>query len=72
MGPANYEFLLFDDLKFSSMAKSMLFNRGDFDMGCELWNGNMNQREIRQVLLQDEIQNLEKVEENFNERDSRI
>lgn len=39
MGPTNYEFLLFDDLKFHSVAKNMLFSDGDFQKGQEIWNG---------------------------------
>lgn len=32
----------------------------------------MSPREVRQIVVRDDISDLEKVEENFNERDPRI
>ena len=71
LGP-NYEFLLFEDLQFQSMAKSKMFEKNQFDKGVDVWNNKLKSRELRQIVLEDDVKDLKQVEENFNERDDRI
>ena len=71
MGP-NYEFLLFDDLKFQTVANHLLFKDGDYNKGSEAFHQNLTSRELRKVVLRDDVSDLSKLEENFNERDDRI
>jgi hypothetical protein len=59
-----------EDLKFGPIAQSKLLQN---KMLKEFQNINrMDDVEVRQIAMQDYIQNLESIENNFDERDARI
>jgi len=54
----HYGLLLFDDLKFSSVARYKLYKRTDFDKGDLIKEFMARKRSVRRVVLEDDISDL--------------
>ena len=59
-----------DDLQFDAIAKNKLLQQKQVETSENI--DQMEDLEIRQIVVKDYIRNLEKIENNFDERDARI
>ena len=68
----HYGMLLLDDLKFNAVARYKLYKYGDWEKGDLIKDALCRKRSVRKAVLDEDISDLSKIEENFNERDVRI
>ena len=72
MGGDAYGPLIYDDLKFQAMAQHKLVQDGQVELYDQIDENKVKKRDMRRLVLSEDITELSDLEENFNERNARI